>query len=71
MVESCQEWICPCCQHQSPLTIKECPICLHRKKDNNDDDKYCYCGNKIDIDNCVILITNGEPIYYCCGECYR
>lgn len=31
----------------------------------------CQCGNKIVSDNCVIVVTNGEPEYFCCGECYR
>jgi len=35
------------------------------------DNLRCWCGNKINIDNCMISIIDGQPEYFCCGECYR
>lgn len=29
------------------------------------------CGKKIDKKNCVIVVDEGQKVYYCCGECYR
>lgn len=40
-------------------------------KDGENESLYCYCGNKIDKNNYVMVITNSEPRYYCCGECYE
>lgn len=31
----------------------------------------CWCGGEIDPNNCVILVEDGKPQFFCCGECYR